>query len=147
MASVNKSILLGNCGADPEVRYMPDGKVVATVSIATTKKFKDKDGQKQERTEWHRAVFFNKLAEIVGEYVKKGASIYVEGELRTRKWEKDGVTHYTTEIVGSEMQMLGSRDGGQDARPRQSSTATTRQTPPPAPQPDNYDDFDDDIPF
>src|SRR6185369_878778 len=112
MASVNKVILVGNLGRDPETRYMPDGGAVTNVSIATTESWKDKgSGEKQEKTEWHRVAFFGKLAEIAGEYLKKGSQIYVEGRLQTREWEKDGVKRYTTEIIANSMQMLGSRQG------------------------------------
>jgi single-strand DNA-binding protein len=132
---LNKVILIGNMGADPELRFMPNGNGVASVSIATTKRYKDKEGNKQEKTEWHRVIFFNKLAEIVGEYVKKGSQIYVEGELQTRKWQdKDGQDRYTTEIIASEMKMLGGKgDAKQSAQPSQAEQAP---------------DFDDDsIPF
>nr|WP_232059071.1 single-stranded DNA-binding protein [Kineobactrum salinum] len=112
---VNKVILVGNLGADPETRYMPSGGAVTNVNVATSESWKDKQtGQPQERTEWHRVVFFNRLAEIAGEYLKKGSKVYVEGSLRTRKWQgQDGQDRYTTEIVASEMQMLDSRSGGQ----------------------------------
>mgnify|MGYP000955421892 CR=1 FL=1 len=124
MASVNKVILVGNLGRDPEVRFMPNGDAVCNFSIATTDSWKDKAGAKQERTEWHRVVFFNRLGEIAGEYLKKGSKVYVEGSLRTRKWQgQDGADRYTTEIVASEMQMLDSRgqEGGgyQQQAPRQ----------------------------
>ena len=112
---INKVILVGNLGSDPEVKYMPSGSAVANVSLATADSWKDKNtGQQQDRTEWHRVVFFNRLAEIVGEYLKKGSQVYVEGRLQTRKWQdKQGVDRYTTEIVASDMQMLGGRaDGG-----------------------------------
>src|SRR6266566_5467812 len=110
---VNKAILVGNLGKDPEVRYSPNGQAVANVTIATSESWKDKNtGDKQEKTEWHRVVFFGKLAEIAGEYLKKGSQIYVEGRIQTRKWQdKDGNDRYTTEIVANEMQMLGSREG------------------------------------
>ena len=109
---VNKAIILGNVGGDPETKYMPSGGAVTNITIATSESWKDKQtGQQQERTEWHKVVFFNKLAEIVAEYVRKGSKIYIEGQLRTRNWEKDGVKHYTTEIVASEMQLLDSRQG------------------------------------
>jgi len=112
MASLNRTTLIGNLGADPEIRYLPDGASTATVSLATTDTWKDKaSGERMERTEWHRVVFFKGLAEIVSEYLKKGSQIYVEGKLRTRKWtDKDGIVRYTTEIVGREMQMLGKKD-------------------------------------
>ena len=108
MASVNKVILIGALGRDPEVRFMPNGEAVANMSIATTETWKDKSGTKQEKTEWHNIVIYRKLAEIAGEYLKKGRPVYIEGRLQTRKWEKDGVTRYTTEIVADQMQMLGS---------------------------------------
>ncbi len=113
MASVNKVIIVGNLGRDPEIRYTPNGSAVCNVGIATTRAWKNKDsGDKAEETEWHRVVFFDKLAEIAGEYLKKGRSVYVEGRLKTRKWtDKDGVEKYTTEIVATDMQMLGSREG------------------------------------
>lgn len=151
MASINKVILVGNLGQDPEVKYMPSGGAVANVSIATTDNWKDKNsGEKQERTEWHRVVFFNRLAEIVGEYLRKGSQVYVEGNLRTRKWQdQNGQDRYTTEIVAREMQMLGSRAGGssdfQSAAPQPQGEAP-RQKPSNQP-PQNVDDFDDDIPF
>ena len=110
---VNKVILVGNVGNDPEVRYMPNGNAVANVSLATSETWKDKNtGDQQEKTEWHRVVFFNRLAEIVEQYVKKGSKLYIEGRLQTRSWEQDGVKRYTTEIVSNEMQMLDSRGGG-----------------------------------
>jgi single-strand DNA-binding protein len=113
MASVNKVILIGNLGRDPEIRYMPSGDAVANLRIATTDKFKDRSGEQQEVTEWHSVAFFGKQAEICGQYLKKGSQVYVEGSLRTRKWQdKDGNDRYTTEIRGDRMQMLGSRGGG-----------------------------------
>ena len=121
MASVNKVIIVGNLGRDPEVRYTPNGSAVCNVSVATTRSWKNKEsGDKSEETEWHRVVFYDKLAEIAGEYLKKGRSVYVEGRLKTRKWQdKDGVEKYTTEIVATDMQMLGSREGmGGGARER-----------------------------
>ena len=112
MASVNKVILVGNLGRDPETRYMPDGGAITNISIATTSTWKDKSGEKQEATEWHRISFFGKLAEIAGEYLKKGSQVYVEGRLRTRKWQdKDGVEKTTTEVIADEMKMLGARQG------------------------------------
>ena len=112
MASVNKVIIIGNLGRDPETRYMPDGGAITNISLATTETWKDKNGDKQEKTEWHRVAFFGKLAEIAGEYLKKGSQCYVEGRLQTRKWQdKDGQDKYTTEIVADRMQMLGSRQG------------------------------------
>lgn len=152
---INKVILVGNVGNDPEVRYMPNGNAVANVSIATSESWKDKStGEQQERTEWHRVVFFNRLGEIVEQYVKKGSKLYVEGRLQTRSWEQDGVKRYSTEIVANEMQMLDSRGGGQSdsdygqqrsAPPQQSSGGGgNQQAQPPA---GNFDNFDDDIPF
>src|ERR1041385_3164743 len=113
MASVNKVILVGNLGRDPETRYNPEGGAITNISVATTDTWKDKtSGEKQERTEWHRVVFFNRLAEIAGEYLKKGSQVYIEGSLRTRKWQdKQGQERYSTEIVGNELQMLGGRGG------------------------------------
>jgi single-strand DNA-binding protein len=144
---VNKVILVGNLGKDPEVRYMPSGNAVANVTLATTESWKDKQtGEKQERTEWHNVVFYSRLAEIAGEYLKKGSQVYVEGSLRTRKWQdKSGNDRYTTEIIASEMQMLGGRGGSStgyvasDAAPplAEPSVATGAAEP----------DFDDDIPF
>ena len=148
---VNKVILVGNLGNDPEVRYMPNGNAVANVSLATSETWKDKNtGDQQEKTEWHRVVFFNRLAEIVEQYVKKGTKLYVEGRLQTRSWEQDGVKRYTTEIVANEMQMLDSRGGAsQDFGGQQASApapqSTQQQAAPAAPQ--NFDNFDDDIPF
>ena len=118
MASVNKVILIGNLGRDPEVRYLPSGDAVANLNIATTEKWKDKSGEQQEQTEWHRVAFFGRQAEICGEYLKKGSSVYIEGRLQTRKWtDKDGVERYSTEIRGDRMQMLGGRGGGNMGEP------------------------------
>ena len=159
---INKVIIVGNLGNDPEMRYMPSGSAIANLSVATTDSWKDKQsGQQQEQTEWHRVVFFNRLAEIAGEYLRKGSQVYIEGSLRTRKWtDKSGNDRYTTEIVGKDLQMLGGRagDGGQaGGQPSQggnygSKPAPQRQqqaaSPPPAAAPFNTDnDFDDDIPF
>ena len=116
MASVNKAILVGNLGKDPEMRYTQDGKAVANFSIATTDKWKDKaTGENREKTEWHRIVAFDRLGEICGEYLSKGKQVYVEGRIQTRSWEKDGITRYTTEVVANTMQMLGSRDSSPDS--------------------------------
>ena len=160
MASVNKVILVGNLGRDPETRYMPDGGAITNVSIATTENWKDKNGEKQEKTEWHRVAFFGKLAEIAGEYLKKGSQVYVEGRLQTRKWQdKDGQDKYTTEIVANAMQMLGSRQGmggggGADREPppdREGGGASRGAgTAKPAAGKaggGKFDDFEDDIPF
>ncbi len=168
MASINKVILVGNLGQDPEVKYMPSGGAVTNISIATTDTWKDKaTGEKKENTEWHRVVFFNRLAEIVGEYLRKGSQVYIEGNLRTRKWQdQNGVDKYTTEIVAREMQMLGGRAGGssdfapsqgqqQSQQPQQQQGGGAPQQQAQAPQPSsqqsaapqNFDNFDDDIPF
>jgi len=174
MASVNKVILVGNLGRDPEIRYLPSGDPVANITIATSSKYKGKDGNMVEETEWHRVTFFGKLAEIVGQYLKKGRSVYVEGRIKTRKYtDKDGVEKYATDIVANEMQMLGSRegmgepsgdyDGGGDsgegggysrqapaARPAQRPAApppAARQAPAQSKPSSGFDDMDDDIPF
>ncbi|MBL8492493.1 MAG: single-stranded DNA-binding protein [Rhodocyclaceae bacterium] len=150
MASVNKVILIGNLGADPEVRYLPSGEAVANLRLATTDTWKDKDGNKQEATEWHRVSFFGRQAEVCGQYLKKGSQIYVEGSIRTRKYQdKDGQERYATDIRGDRMQMLGSRQGmgdaSRDAGPRQESR---KPASAPASQPGgNFNDFEDDIPF
>lgn len=156
---INKVILVGNLGRDPETRYMPSGGAVTNVSIATSKQWRDRDSNEQkERTEWHRVVFFNRLAEVAGEYLKRGSKVYVEGELRTREWERDGQKHYTTEVVASEMQMLDSRGEMGGGPPAGGSSygggapsggggggntggGMDDFGPPPS------DDFDDDIPF
>ena len=166
MASVNKAILVGNLGRDPEVRYMPNGEAVCNFSIATTENWKDKSGVKQEKTEWHNIVMYRRLAEIAGEYLKKGRPVYIEGRLQTRKWEKDGVTRYSTEIIGDQMQMLGSKsdsggtsyDGGQAGGSDDFNQAPARESadkPAAAPVSSStpasggaaFDNFDDDIPF
>jgi single-strand DNA-binding protein len=167
MASVNKVIIIGNLGRDPEVRYTPSGSAVCNVSIATTRNWKSKDsGDKVEETEWHRVVFYDRLAEIAGEYLKKGRPVYVEGRLKTRKWQdKDGKDTYTTEIVAEQMQLLGSREGmggGDDAgggggyaRGGEGGGASRPAARPPASRPapaaqkpaTGFDDMDDDIPF
>jgi single-strand DNA-binding protein len=150
---INKVILIGNLGADPEVRYMPSGGAAATLNLATSESWKDKQtGEQQDRTEWHRVVLFNRLAEIAGEYLKKGSKVYIEGSLRTRKWQdKNGQERFTTEIVGNDIQMLGDsvKDSGHDTKhvnAKQASSVDYQRakdgyTAPPAP------DFDDDIPF
>jgi len=146
--NVNKVILVGNCCADPDCRFMPNVKAVTNISVATNEKWKDKQtGQPQERAEYHRVVFFNRLAEIAGEYLRKGSQVYIEGSLRTRKWQdQTGQDRYTTEIVASEMQMLGGSTGSNSSAPPQQQAS---QVPaPPAPdQPTGFDSFDDDIPF
>jgi len=157
MASVNKVIIIGNLGRDPETRYMPDGGAITNISVATTDKWKDKNGEMQEKTEWHRVAFFGKLAEIAGEYLKKGSQVYVEGRLQTRKWQdKDGADKYTTEIVANQMQMLGSRPGmGGGSRGAEqgaaeeggSSRPASSGAKPAAKSGGKFDDFEDDIPF
>ena len=152
MASVNKVILIGNLGRDPETRYMPDGGAITNISVATTDKWKDKNGELQEKTEWHRVAFFGKLAEIAGEYLKKGSQVYVEGRLQTRKWQdKEGQDKYTTEVVADRMQMLGSRQGmggGGDRESAQEPGAARGAAKPAAKTPGGkFDDFEDDIPF
>lgn len=162
---VNKVILIGNVGGDPEVRYLPNGNAVANITLATSDSWKDKQtGQQQERTEWHRVVFFGRIAEVVGEYVRKGSKMYIEGRLQTREWEKDGVKRYTTEIVvdiGGQMQLLdGKPQGGEQGmapRPQQQRPASSQPSQRPAQQAPqqsapqqpaaDYDSFDDDIPF
>ena len=154
MASLNKVMLIGNLGADPEMRYMPSGDAIANLRIATSEKFKDKNGDKQERTEWHRISLFGKLGEIAGQYLKKGSSVYIEGRIQTRKWQdKEGQERYTTEIVATDMRMLGGRSGGmaemdsEGGRPS-ASTSSTAKSPAPAPSGGSgFDDFEDDIPF
>jgi single-strand DNA-binding protein len=153
MASVNKVILIGNLGKDPEVRYTASGEAMCNFSLATTESWKDKaTGEKREQTEWHRISFFGKLAEISGQYLKKGSQVYVEGSLRTRKWtDKEGQERYTTEIRGDQMTMLGSRQGmgapasgggGFDSEPADYSPAPAKSKPKPS-----FDDLGDDIPF
>jgi single-strand DNA-binding protein len=163
MASLNKVQIIGNLGRDPEVRYTPNGNAVCNVSVATTRNWKNKDsGEKQEETEWHRVVFYDRLAEIAGEYLKKGRSVYVEGRLKTRKWQdKEGKDQYTTEVIASEMQMLGSREGmgggvaeerggddygggGQRSAPASRPAA---QKPAAKSSATGFDNMDDDIPF
>jgi single-strand DNA-binding protein len=164
---LNKVTLIGNLGADPEVKYMPTGDAVANITLATSMRWKDRQtGERKESTEWHRVVFFRRLAEIAGEYLKKGSQIYVEGHLRTRKWQDQaGLDRYTTEIVADELHMLGSRSGGTasmggdqtpssysaapaskpDYSAKPSKSTSNASNMPPAPP--TYDDFDDDIPF
>ncbi len=151
MASVNKVILVGNLGRDPETRYTTGGDAVTNIRVATTDTWKDKNGEKQERTEWHTVVFFGRQAEIAGEYLKKGRQVYVEGRLQTRKWQdKDGQDRYTTEIVADRMQMLGSREGGGTSAPEMAerhAAAEPRAAAKPGAAKKNIDDLDDDIPF
>jgi single-strand DNA-binding protein len=140
MASVNKAIILGNIGRDVEVRYTPSGAAVCSLSIATTRHWKDKQGEKQEETEWHRVALYDKLAELAGQYLKKGGSVYIEGRLKTRKWQdKDGADRYTTEIIADSMQFIGGKD---------SETQERQATKPAAkPNPTGFDNMDDDFPF
>jgi single-strand DNA-binding protein len=157
MASVNKVILVGNLGRDPETRYMTSGEAVTNIRLATTDTWKDKNGEKQERTEWHNIVFYGRQAEIAGEYLKKGRQIYVEGRLQTRKWQdKEGQDRYTTEIIADRMQMLGSREGGgappsgDEAPAREKTSAAEPRAAAKAgaaPAKKKVDDLDDDIPF
>ena len=163
MASVNKVIIVGNLGRDPEVRYTPNGNAVCNVTVATSRQWKNKDsGEKQEETEWHRVVFYDRLAEIAGEYLKKGRSVYVEGRLKTRKWQdKDGAEKYTTEVIAEQMQLLGSREGagGGSSDDRDDYGGGGGQRPAPAARPaaqsrpaalkpaTGFDNMDDDIPF
>ncbi|SFF63580.1 single-strand binding protein [Duganella sp. CF458] len=168
MASVNKVIIVGNLGRDPEIRYMPSGDAIANIAVATSYRSKDRNtGEQKELTEWHRISFFGRLAEIVGQYLKKGSSVYVEGRLQTRKYtDKDGIEKYATDIIAENMQMLGGRDGGgasmgggmgggddmgydapaprQAPRPQAAPAPAPRPAPRPAP---NFSDMDDDIPF
>jgi single-strand DNA-binding protein len=145
MASVNKVILIGNLGADPEIRYLASGEAVANIRVATTESWKDKSGEKNEHTEWHRVSFFGKLAEIVSEYLKKGSPVYIEGKIRTRKWQdKDGQDKYSTEIVADRIQMLG---GGTGARREASAKKTEERRPPPKRDSGSVEDLNDDIPF
>ncbi len=153
---INKVILVGNLGNDPETRYMPNGNAVTNITIATSDSWKDKQsGEVQERTEWHRVVFFNRLAEIAGEYLRKGSQVYIEGRLQTRKWQDNsGNDRYTTEIIASEMQMLGARGGsggmGGGSQQQHGGSAPNQQSSPQGQQPQQsggMDDFDDDIPF
>jgi len=141
---INKVILVGNLGADPETRYMPSGSAVTNLSVATSESWKDKQsGEQKERTEWHKVAMFNRLAEIAAEYLRKGSQVYIEGKLRTRKWQdRDGNDRWTTEIIADEMQMLGGRGGGGGSAPM--SQGPGPSGPPPQAGPD---DFDDDIPF
>tara|TARA_Y100001936_G_scaffold200619_1_gene202505 strand:+ start:14737 stop:15204 length:468 start_codon:yes stop_codon:yes gene_type:complete len=155
MASINKVILIGNLGKDPEIRYMPNGEAVTNITLATSETWKDKTGEKKEKTEWHRITFYRKLAEIVGEYLKKGNSVYVEGRLETRKWtDKAGTDRYTTEIIANEMRMLGNRPGGSGYEgenknnkatpPKETTTNSNSSTNNTS---SGFGDMDDDIPF
>ena len=144
MASVNKWIGIGHIGQAPELKYMPNGEAVCNISIACSESWRDKTtGEKKEVTEWVRIVFFRKLAEIAGQYLKKGSQVYIEGSLKTRKWEKDGQTHYTTEVVADTMKMLGSKRDDEHSAP----SADRPAAKPAAPAPGGFADFDDDLPF
>jgi single-strand DNA-binding protein len=150
MASVNKVIVVGNLGRDPETRYMPDGAAITNVSVATSFQWTDKaSGEKKEETEWHRVVFRGKLAEVAGEYLKKGSQVYVEGRLRTRKWQdKEGQDRYTTEIVAERMQMLGARAGSGEPRPEPAMAGKAADAKAGEKKPaSKFDDLEDDIPF
>ena len=139
MSSLNKAIVIGNLGKDPELKYMPNGKAVASFSVATSQKWKDNDGNQQEKTEWHNITAFEKLAEVIGEYLKKGSKVYVEGRLQTDKWEKDGVTHYSTKIIAKDLVMLGGKtDGEQKQKPTELSETA---------QDFNDSQKDEDLPF
>jgi len=142
---INKVIIVGNLGGDPETRYMPSGSAVTNLTVATNESWKDKKtGEQKDRTEWHKVAMFNRLAEVAAEYLRKGSQVYIEGKLRTRKWQdKSGQDRWTTEIIADEMQMLGGRGGGGSA-PMNSSSDSAPSSAPPQPGPD---DFDDDIPF
>lgn len=154
MASLNKVLIIGHLGKDPDTRYLPDGNATATISVATTETWKDKAGEKKEQTEWHRIVFFGRIAEVASQYLKKGALVYVEGRIQTRKWDdKDGNTRYVTEIVGRELKMLGGKPDGEskpatagadyEAAKSGEKSAAPRQPS----KPGSFDHMDDDIPF
>ncbi len=146
---INKVILVGNLGADPETRYMPSGSAVTNIRIATSESWKDKNtGDQQERTEWHRVALFGRLAEVAAEYLRKGSQVYIEGKIRTRKWQdKDGGDRYSTEIVANEMQMLGSRGGAGGGSGGSGGGAGSQSSSQPMPDDGPPSDFDDDIPF
>ena|ERR1700741_4776056 len=148
MASVNKVIIVGNIGRDPEAKYMPNGEAVTNIAVATTESWKDKNsGEKKELVEWHRITFYRKLAEVAGQYLKKGMQVYIEGRLQTRKWaDKDGVERYTTEIIADNMQMLGNKGAGGDAAPARQAAPASRPAAG-APRTADGRPVDDDIPF
>ena len=153
MASVNKVIIVGNLGRDPEIRYMPSGDAIANIAVATSYRTKDRNtGEQKDLTEWHRISFFGRLAEVVGQYLKKGSSVYVEGRLQTRKYQKDGLDHYATDIIAENMQMLGGGkgddqgDNGAPVREQARGKGHNKAHPAPNPAP-NFSDMDDDIPF
>ena len=150
MASVNRVTIIGNLGKDPETRYAPSGDAVTNITVATTETWKDKaTGEKRDATEWHRVVFFGKLAEIAGQYLKKGSQVYLEGKLKTRKWQdKDGADRYTTEINADELKMLGGKGDGQQSEPQRQQQAPQRPQAPQKPASGGgFNEFDDDIPF
>lgn len=149
MASVNKVILVGNLGKDPDTRFLPDGKAVCNFSIATTDRWKDKaSGETKEATEWHRISAFGRIAEICGEYLRKGSAVYIEGKLKTRKWQdKEGQDRYTTEIIADSMQMLGGKSQGDSAGQREQRPAQSGEHPPAKKPASQFQDMDDDIPF
>ena len=151
MASVNKVIIIGNLGKDPETRYMPNGDAVTNITVATTDTWKDKNGEKQEKTEWHRVTFYRKLAEIAGEYLKKGRPVYIEGRLETKKWtDKQGIERYTTDIIASDMKMLGSKPEGGTTREDDHYAEAPQEKREPRKATAGagaFDDMDDDIPF
>jgi single-strand DNA-binding protein len=147
MASLNKVQLIGRLGKDPETRYMTNGEAVTNVSMATSETYKDKSGEKVEKVDWHNLVFYRRLAEVAGEYLKKGSELYIEGKIHTRKWQdKEGRDRYTTEIIVHEMQMLGSKPQGSGAQPAMRAPAS-RPAAPAQPSGGNFDNFEDDIPF
>ena len=146
---LNQAQIIGHLGKDPEIRYLPSGEAVANFSIATTEKWKDKNsGEQREETEWHRISVFGRLAEIVGEYLKKGSLVFIQGKIKTRKYtDKDGAERYATEIRAETMKMLGGRDSNQGGAPAQRQAPAASPRPAPAPAPSGFDDMDDDIPF
>lgn len=150
MSTVNKAIIIGNLGKDPITRYMPNGDAVTNITVATSESWKDKNGEKQEKTEWHRITFYRKLAEIAGEYLKKGSKVYIEGRIQTSKYTKDGVDRYTTEIIAGELRMLGggrSDEDVDDDKEEYQAPAQSDQKPQAVPAGGDFDDMDDDIPF
>lgn len=148
MASVNKIILVGNLGRDPEIRYLPSGEPVANITIATSSKYKGKTGEMVEETEWHRVTFFGKLAEIAGQYLKKGRPVYVEGRIKTRKYtDKDGVEKYSTDIIANEMQMLGERPNAEESQPQRQAPRQEPARAAPVAAGSGFEDMDDSIPF
>lgn len=139
MSGVNKAIIIGNLGQDPETKYLPSGDAVTNVTVATSEQWKDKDGGKQERTEWHRVVFFKRLAEVAAQYLKKGSKVYIEGKLQTRQWEKEGQKHYSTEIVANQMQMLDSKNFSDQGQNENQGGSVSNQG--------KDEDLDSDLPF